>query len=1027
MARSLRYLVFFLLGGVLLAVHLSHWLMPVEEPLVPVPLEGGWIGTRHSSPRGYFRHTLRIPFLPRHAWIAIAADDYRLYVNGVQIAQNIHLSASDNAFQDKLSAPSQNLSSGRVADMARESTFRQRSHEEWRMMQFFDIREHLTPGRNTIAVYVQSDCVNRLAVRGSVSSGPVVVEIPGQASAWRASTESTTRRGRPWFHPAYDDVDWEEAQAQAPPSDKSTFAAADPEIWKHPFAAECITGPTPTQELIFRTELPPGPPGRTGWIRVRASWSCNLFVGGSWVGRGGNSADVDAFDISRYLDGAPKQVTVRLSRTGTVGGSHAARELPWLAVDGRIGSDSVSSGPTWSYLSSYHPEWLTGGGEWRPAVPHPHTLEPSPICYKPSIPLDRRWFGRLAVMALVMGVLLATAAYFFANGLSTASSAQQRPGVQFGCWFLSPALVGILIEEALRFRFAGSDTLLFFLAPSAHWLLLTGPLLLLITFLAIRASGPSQQEGLQSVAGALRRPPPLFWLTLIILLGLGLRVYTLEFQPPTADEDTSRDAARGILHTGVPRNSAGILYTRSPLYHYLLAAWLGLFGDTLGSARSFTLLPGIAVIPAVYCLVRALSRRPSLALLAALSIASDPWLLGVVNLIRFYQQMQFFAVVATLLFLKGFIWKEGKRYQNWFFVCATGGVLSQEIFVTFFPGFLLSFLLFYRPFSWKADKNVWAGFLTVMAISLVDVFTWAIICLTPHVAVATSSASAVTLHFTTVQQSITGFTSLFFWMCNGMNLFYSAFFFAGAVYWIRHPNQAVATLYLLLLVTLASLTVLVVPVASRYCSALHPILVSVAILSADRLVRCTAARLTPSAPGVEPLVARRWRALMASLVLVAWLFNGEFNKVVDAYDRTRFLDYHAALQYVARHKRDGDRIMSAHPPEGAILLGRTDYYALVLPHFDEIHMHKHGLADRWSGGQLVWKLDQYRHIFRQHDRVWIVVDERRIQAMPREIVAYLQHTCTVEYEFFGGQVLLWDRTAGRSMTVPDRGGAVDSY
>jgi hypothetical protein len=1020
-------LAFFLAGGLLLAVHLSHWLMPVAGRLVPVPLQSVWIGTRHPSTRGYFRHTLRLPFQPRHAWIAVAADDYELYVNGDEVAHNLHLTDSDNGFQDKLAAPSQNLGSGRVINMVRESNLMQRSNEEWRMVQFYDIREHLAAGRNTIAVYVQSDRVNRLAVRGAVSSGPLVVEIPGHAPAWRASTESTARRGRDWFHPAYDDGDWEEARVQAPPGDQPTFAAADPDMRKEPFAAECITGPATAHELIFRTVLPPGPSGRSGWVRVRAGWRYNLFVGGSWVGGGDNPAHVTAFDISQYLGSAPTQITVRLFKDETAGGSGAAGKVPWLAVDGRTGGEPFSSGPGWSYLASYHPDWLAGGGEWRPAVPHPLTLQPGPILHRPANPLDRQWFGRLSVLALGMGALLAAAACLLARGFAAAFPARQRPGVRFGCWLLSPALVGILVEETLRFRFAGSDTILFFLAPSHTWLLLTGPLLLLISLLVIMMPGPHQRVQLRWVAGALRQAPPWFWLTLILLLGLGLRVYALDFQPATADEDTSWDAARGILHSGVPRNAAGVLYTRSPLYHYVLAAWLGLFGDTLGSARAFTLLPGVAVIPAIYYLVLALSRRPRLALLTALIIATDPWVLGMVNLIRFYQQMQFFAVVTVLLFLKGFIWKEGRRYQNRFFVCATAGVVSQEIFVTFFPAFLLGFLMFYRPFSWKEDKNVWVGFLTMMVISLLDVFTFSIVCLTPHVAVATSSAPAVMLHFTTVSQSITGLMVIFFWMGNGLNLLYSAFFFAGAVYWIRHPNRAICVLYILVLVTLPTLTVLIVPVAPRYCFALHPILVTVAVLSADALIRHAAAKLSSPAADAGTLVEGRWSAVMASLVLAAWLFNCEFNKVIDSYDRTRVLDYRAALQYVARHQQAGDRVMSVRPPEGAIALRGIDYYALALPHFDEIYMNKHGLIDRWSGGQLVWKLDQYQRVFHQHDRVWIVVDEKRLRAMPPDIAAYLQRSCGVEYEFFGGQVLLWDRTGGRSASFPDRGGAADSY
>ena len=134
-----------------------------------------------------------------------------------------------------------------------------------------------------------------------------------------------------------------------------------------------------------------------------------------------------------------------------------------------------------------------------------------------------------------------------------------------------------------------------------------------------------------------------------------------------------------------------------------------------------------------------LTRRRSLGLFTALVLAVDPWLLGTVNFIRFYQQMQFFAIVTLLFFHKGFVRKEGKVYQNLFFLCMTAGVLSQEIFITFLPGYFLAFLLCYRPFGWRADRNIWVGFLTMLIVSQLNIYSWAVLCLTPHVAVATTT------------------------------------------------------------------------------------------------------------------------------------------------------------------------------------------------------------------------------------------------------------------------------------------------
>ncbi|MHC5731747.1 MAG: glycosyl transferase, partial [Nostoc sp.] len=71
------------------------------------------------------------------------------------------------------------------------------------------------------------------------------------------------------------------------------------------------------------------------------------------------------------------------------------------------------------------------------------------------------------------------------------------------------------------------------------------------------------------------------FLILIVSIGFGLRVYNLGFIDLDPDENTSLDAARGILRTGAPIATSGIWYTRGPFYHYLLALWLRLVGDSI--------------------------------------------------------------------------------------------------------------------------------------------------------------------------------------------------------------------------------------------------------------------------------------------------------------------------------------------------------------------------------------------------------------------------------------------------------------
>jgi hypothetical protein len=1035
MMRIWKYPVFCLLGGLILATHLSHGLLPATCPVARIPLRDGWISSRVPSKRGHFRHTLQLPFLPEYAWMAISAEDYQVFVNGFKVGTNMHLTNEGNAFQDRLGDPAQRLGRGLTFRMVRDPLLKQQANEEWRCVQFYDIREHLLPGRNTIAIYAQSDHAVRLAVAGVIAAGPDRLEIPGDAAAWRANTESTAQRGVSWNHPSYDDVDWEWAAPADSPGEKPVFAALDPTVWTQPFEAQAVTAPVAQDEVILRTLLPPDPPGRTAWIRLRGNWHYDVFIGEAWAGGGEGPSHVTALDISQFLQESPAQLTVRLHKVyrdelelpDNPKSSNSTREVPWLALDGKIDGEPISTDSGWSYLSPFDPDWLRGGGAWHPATRLEISRPSTAVHLRPVRSRDRWWFHSLAQLTGVLASLLAVGIWLLSRFVPGRDrSAALR--IQLGCWLLTPALFGILFLEALRFRFGECDTILYFLDPANAWLLgLVGPLLLVGSLLLLLKPGWQQPARAGHLMNTLGRVPTWLWLTVLCLLGLAMRVYALDFQPPQADENVSWDAARGIVRTGGPLAVSGVLYTRSPLYHYLLAGWLTLFGDHLFSARAFSLLPGIGVIPAAYALVHGLTRRRYLGLFTAFILAVDPWLLGTVHFIRFYQQMQFFAVVTLHCFLKGFIWQAEKKHQNLFFVCATAGVLSQEIFICFFPAFMLAGILCYRPFSWRDDKNIWLGFLTMMVITVLDLYSWAVLCLTPHVAVATTSASQVQLHFVNGSKSVLpGFATIFFWNTNGSNFLVSALFFAGLVYWLCHPDKAVLTLYAVVLLTLAAFTVLVVPMAGRYCFAVYPLLVAGAVLSADAMIRHAAAWSVPAA-GDHVALRRRWALLVGGLLVLAWGINTEFDKIFASSDRVRFIEHHQAVAYIQEHRRAGDKVMTVHPQAGAILLGGVDYFIQGVIHFDEVYMTQHGIVDRWGGGRLVWKLDQFKDVFERNDRVWVVVDGMRLASMSPDIADYLMQCCTVECECFGAQVLLWDKTAGRFDTFQDKGGQADSY
>jgi hypothetical protein len=1020
--RGWGYLLFFLAGGLLYAVHVGHWLLPVTQPIVRLPPER-WISTPEPSERGYFRHVLRVPFLPEHAWIGIAAEDYQLYVNGNLVGKNNHLTDSGIAFQNRLNDPGQSITRGQVVPMARGPSLKTRANEDWRVLHFFNIRDALAPGRNVIAVYLQSDHPGGLgmAVRGGVSRGVESVPISAEPTEWRASTDSTALRGFQWYETQFDDQAWPWARSWPTPR-KPVFAALDPRIWTEPFVAPAVKAPVASGEAIFRVPVPPGPPGRSCWVRVRSSWNYEVFVGPSFAGSGsGNTEALTMIDLTQYVQSGPGQISFRLHKDAA---PNPSPQVPWLAVDGRLGDQPLATGPAWSYTTAAAPGWRSGEGDWQPVALHGVSHQPTHMSLRIPNARGRWWLATLSLLALALALLLAVTARVLSWLLAARFTAPAAERFRLACWLLVPMLFGILFEEVMRMRFVESETSLWFLDPSMMWLwLASGPALLLVTvLLTCRTPQPAPEPGW--AGRLLYRYGPAALVCALTVLGLGLRMYHIDYQQLQADENVSWDAARGILKGGSPLAVSGVLYTRSPFYHYILAGWLWLFGDNLASARSFSLVPGVLVIPAVYFLARDVSRRRYLGLIAALLIAVDPWCMSYAGIVRFYQQMQFFGTVGVHLFLKGFVWRQGKRYQNLFFACSALGGMSQEVYAASFPALTIAFFLFYRPFNWRKDLNVWIGFGTMMTVVLLDVYTFTVVCLTPHIGVGTTSASIMQLNFA----NMSGFTTTYYWMINGANVLYSFLFFTGIVYWLWHPDKAMYMLYLVVGVTVATLTVIMLQIASRYCFGIYPPFVVIAVVTGDAYVRSASERFLPALSAAAGAFSRAgWRAAMAAVLVACFAANLEVQKVADSYSRQRFMEHPAGLEYVGHHMRPGDKIMTVHPMPAAILFGYVDYYLVSAVHFDEIYMRQNGIMERWAGGRLVSKIEQIQKLMHRHERIWILVDEVKMRAFNPDMVAFLNQFCTVKYEFFGGQVMLWDRSAGRTATFPDRDSGSDGF
>ena len=509
-----------------------------------------------------------------------------------------------------------------------------------------------------------------------------------------------------------------------------------------------------------------------------------------------------------------------------------------------------------------------------------------------------------------------------------------------------------------------------------------------------------------------------FLLVLIVAIGFSLRTYNLGFVGLDADENTSYDATKGILRTGVPEAASGIWYTRSPAYHYMLALWLRILGDSIVNARFLSALWGTATLILVFIFTREITGKVWLALVVTAILAVDPSQVYFSRFIRFYQVVQFMSLLAFWSFFKGFIERKGRGYQYGFFFALTLMVLNQEVTITLLPCFLIGFLFFYRPFRLSVDWPIVLSSLVSLGIIAYDIVFFSIKCLTPWVALSDSTDAYLKLHLFT----ISGLANNFFVGPSRMHIVYSSFFFLGFVYFVRQRNGKVVFLFSSVVLNLILLTILIYQIATRYAYQIYPLFILLAVYSAVCLTESLGRRLESILKGLLPL---RNVALVCIALLL--LSNIEPGRVLASYQDALTRRNNEAFEYIRDHRQAGDVVVSTSPAGAATSLGGLDYVLPGTLHFDIFYWHEGRVIDRWGGGVVISNLDQMSDVLEKSKRVWLHIDnhtEGRFDPVSRQ---YIETLGQPVMETFGARVRLWRREDGLIPRVPYQGGDLGAY
>ena len=711
----------------------------------------------------------------------------------------------------------------------------------------------------------------------------------------------------------------------------------------------------------------------------------------------------------------------------------ATPAMPQAVIEAAIGGQPQPADTGWLALQSPAQDWLTGGGEWAAAITVGTRATGQRIFYT-NVDPSLSWGEQVVVFwGVTFGVL---AVVFLLLRRYGQGKGDRSGGTATGLWLLSLPTLAAAAAYLLRLRYKESDLILDYLDPGIYggYLLIIPAVLLAATAFFIVAPrrralpGMTDRLARSSMLPFLRglisdERLPLFLTVACIGLAVFLRLHHIGIETLQADETVSLDAAHGILRTGLPYEVSGVIYTRSFLYHYMLAGWIAVFGDSAAVARAMSVVPGAAVVFVVYRLATVVTGSRWLGLLCALLIAIDPWQIQQSRNIRFYQQMQFCGALATLFFLHGFIIGRDKPSQNWFFVFASLGVVCQEVFVLLFPGYCIAAFVFYRPFTLRGDINVIVGFVMLMTVMLLDAMTFTLVCLTRNVGVSTSVASIIQLHLF----NPSAFLNTFFLLERRANLLFGLIFWAAIPFWLRRRNNAVLALYILVLVSVMTATVLVMQIASRYVFMLYPLLMVGVVASLAEVIRFAAARLSAPLTGNPRLLARAWSGFAWTIVLAFLGLNVPLAALARSYSYNLIMEYERAYRYILAHRQPGDIVITVSPMAGAIVLNGVDYYLQSRVGFDEVYMTAPAVVDRWSGGRLISKPDLLRDALLRSKRAWIILDQAEDRKFDVDFLTYIQDTSTVQFTSLGVDLRLWDSGVPKWEFYPNTGGAIDNY
>ncbi len=1032
--QILGFYVSALLFALLASYAVCRWIRPYRPAPQRWLMSGEWISSPNPEGAvGYYRKAFSLEAGVSNAWLAIATcDSFELVVNG-RVLGGQPLWRPNRSYQFAMSERGQRINNAKaIPGVSYARDFQWGSYANERLPVFFDLSRALQPGRNVICIRVDSrKAPNRLCVDGEIQleSGQRMTLVSDRS--WRAAELPRRDAEREWIDEEYSDLAWAPAQLAPSPGDPyQTFA---PEIFSLPFQGNWLTvgEDSPDRSIWFETvwRFDRRPEG--AWVRLITNRTYDLYINGhkaesptqassevsasDWIVNNGSPTgrDVGAFDaysVGSMLRAGENRIAVRL-----VARDASLKWRPQVAVDGRAvrggaSSELVSSSANWSARVTN----VRGEMERLPVV---ETGRPGVA--EASIP-RKRYLGYCYASSdkFREWALLAAATVFLIFGL--AIWCERRRVWPEKARFLaetsaSLAIAGTVLAGAITLDccFAVRDEILWML-PGATWawILLASGVSGVATAAALRWGDRLDFAG---DGWWHRHGFSLALLAVLVTCGF-TRIHLLEFQPTDADEWASVQTILAIAETGTPKLIDDVYYTRSPLYHYLTAGAVLLFGENFWAMRVPTALFAIATAALLYLCGSRLLKSRWIGLGAAALFTLHPLAISMGHQVRFYQQQQFFALLTVYYFCLGFVSEQRMKYRYLALAAFFAAVFSQEISVMIGCTLLASYLLFAEAKGWGAEiKWLIAAGCGLLLVAL-DFVIFQTVCLTQVEGVSPRVEPALKLNLM--------FPSTFYWifsLYSRLHFGLSAVFLAGLPFALRSRNRNVLALYLTFFSGIIFSTILISGSGVRFQYWLFPLFFLLAVHGARELGTFVFALGPKELRGRHRMLAGTMAGL---LVLMVGLSFSPW-KIPSSYSTKILPDVDGALAYVREKIAPEDALAVAAPHTAAAIceVGRVEY-DIEIPLLHDFVYRKDGrLIDRNAGAEVISRLDELQDACGRHRRLWVVLNRDIRFRSPGEKITwqdpggrfdlFVRTNFELMHQTYLTDVYLWDASKGR--------------